>query len=188
MNVCSIAQGLEAGPRRIRDLVMAAAPDEALAAMRGEARLTFGQLRDEIDRYALGLLAMGVTRGDKVAVLPPSSLEGWTCVLAAWSIGAVAAPLGADEARLDPAAVMQAAAAVPMARLISARGAVEAGDPAMIEPGLTMSQSAVTASAIARAAGEGPETLGRWRRTSFTGDWTDWMAALAAGGAVVFQP
>ena len=62
--------------------------------------LTFGQLRTEVARAAAGLRALGVARGDRVAVFLPLMLECAVAVLAIGAIGAVLIPVfsgyGAD--------------------------------------------------------------------------------------------
>ncbi len=63
-------------------------PDKE-CAVRGEERLTFFALRDQVDRCAKGLLAAGVQHGDRVATLAPPGLEFWVTYLAATSIGAI---------------------------------------------------------------------------------------------------
>ncbi len=88
MNVCSIADAVTSGPRRINDL-LAAQPAEALAAVDGDVRLTYGELREEVARYARALLALGVKRGDRVAMLTPPALEFWKVLHAAAAIGAI---------------------------------------------------------------------------------------------------
>ncbi|TME95330.1 MAG: AMP-dependent synthetase [Chloroflexi bacterium] len=62
--------------------------------------LTFGQLRTEVARAAAGLRALGVAKGDRVAVFLPLTLECAVAVLAIGAIGAVLIPVfsgyGAD--------------------------------------------------------------------------------------------
>ena len=77
-----------AEPRLIADL-LAAAPAAAPAAADGGERLTYGELRREVDRYARGLLALGVRRGDRVAMLTPPALDFWRVMHATVSIGAI---------------------------------------------------------------------------------------------------
>lgn len=63
-------------------------------------RLTYGELRDRSNQLANGLLAMGVTRGDRVALLLPQSSATVIAHVAIYKIGAIALPLallfGAD--------------------------------------------------------------------------------------------
>ncbi len=89
MNDRSAPSAMLAGPRRIHDLMATAAPDSAPAASGGGEHLTYGELRAEIDRYARGLLALGLGRGDRVAMLTPPSVDFWRVLHAAVSIGAI---------------------------------------------------------------------------------------------------
>ena len=77
------------------------------------ARLTYGELRDRSNQLANALVAMGVTRGDRVALLLPQSFATVIAHVAIYKAGAIALPLallfGADalEYRLrDSAAVV----------------------------------------------------------------------------------
>ncbi len=62
---------------------------DALCAVHGERRMTFKDVKDEVDLIARALLANGVVRGDRVATLSPPSMEFWLTYLAATSIGAI---------------------------------------------------------------------------------------------------
>ena len=75
----------------IYDLLCAAAAQglDRPAAKDGDRSLTFGQLLAEVDAYAKGLLALGVQRGDRVAMLTPPSLDFWVVCHATVSIGAI---------------------------------------------------------------------------------------------------
>ncbi len=62
------------------DRVAAAQPDaEAMVEVRTGRRWTYGQLREEIDIVALGLLAAGLTKGDRLGIWAPNLAE-WTLV------------------------------------------------------------------------------------------------------------
>jgi acyl-CoA synthetase (AMP-forming)/AMP-acid ligase II len=61
----------------------------ALAAVDGELRLNYRELRKHVDDYAKGLISLGVCRGDRVAMLTPPSLDFWIAIHAATSIGAI---------------------------------------------------------------------------------------------------
>jgi acyl-CoA synthetase (AMP-forming)/AMP-acid ligase II len=82
---------LEDGPRRLHDLldVIAADRPDRLAAADGAGRLSYGQLKSAVDGYARALLALGVRRGDRVAMLTPPCLAFWIALQATASIGAV---------------------------------------------------------------------------------------------------
>ncbi|GAA4906098.1 fatty-acyl-CoA synthase [Actinomycetospora succinea] len=78
-------------------------PDaEALVFADGE-RLTVGALADRSVRHAAALLALGVTAGDRVALLLPASADLVALLLAVTRVGAVAVPVNAryrpDEVR-----------------------------------------------------------------------------------------
>ncbi len=61
---------------------------EAEAVVCGETRLSYGQLRESVDLWAKALLAMGVRRGDRVAVLTTPRAEFVVLFLALARIGA----------------------------------------------------------------------------------------------------
>lgn len=191
MNVCSVVSILETGPHRIRDL-LAAAPAGTLAVAGGGVDLTYDQLRDEVDDDARALLALGVGRGDRVALGGPPSPDLWRLFLAAASIGAVWSADGRRPPDDGPgrAAFLAAGEAVGPGRLISARADVTADDSAIIRPdGGAWSQKAVATSARAVAAARGAEPT-RWL-VSGASDPVETitdvcMPALAAGGTAVF--
>jgi benzoate-CoA ligase family protein len=54
---------------------------------------TYAELADTVARFGAALGALGVTRGDRVAVLSPDGLEAAAAILAAVHMGAVAVPL-----------------------------------------------------------------------------------------------
>lgn len=66
---------------------------EAEAVIFKDVRVTFGQLRDRINRRSNALLHLGVKRGEHVATLSANCLELVELILAVWRIGAVLAPL-----------------------------------------------------------------------------------------------
>lgn len=55
--------------------------------------LTYGELRDLSARFATGLAAMGIARGDRVGVLMSKRLELVVALLGIWRLGAVHVPL-----------------------------------------------------------------------------------------------
>ena len=57
------------------------------------ATITFEQLERESDAFAAALLALGVRRGDRVALLLPNCPQFFIAELGAWKIGAIVAPL-----------------------------------------------------------------------------------------------
>ena len=76
--------------RTLGDLLdeMARARPDADAVIFGEQRLTYGTLQARADELARALLAVGVRKGDRVAVLLPNRPE-W--LVAAFAIGKVGA-------------------------------------------------------------------------------------------------
>ena len=64
------------------------APDRE-ATVFGEQRLTYAELNNHVIRCAKALLARGIEKGDRVAVLCTSRTEYWITFLATTSIGAV---------------------------------------------------------------------------------------------------
>ena len=65
-------------------------PDnEALVAGHQGARYTYSQLRREVDRCARGLLALGVTKGDRVGIWSPNRVEWTITQFATAKIGAI---------------------------------------------------------------------------------------------------
>src|SRR5262245_14744819 len=69
------------------DELATARPDAEAVVFRGE-RLTFGALRDQTDVLARALLAMGVQKGDRVAILLPNRPEWLISAVAAAKVGA----------------------------------------------------------------------------------------------------
>ncbi len=61
----------------------------AEAAVDGDQHLTYAELAAQVDAVARGLIAAGVSPGDRVATMAPSSLEFWVTYLATVSIGAI---------------------------------------------------------------------------------------------------
>ena len=76
---------------RISDLLQSALARDpsALAAVDGATRLTFQALHDRVEAYARALLALGVRRGDRVAMATPPSLDFWIALHATTAIGAI---------------------------------------------------------------------------------------------------
>ncbi len=52
-------------------------------------QITFAQLHAEVQRVAAGLAELGVSHGDRVALLIPPGIDLAACVFACWRIGAV---------------------------------------------------------------------------------------------------
>ena len=83
-----LTQGLHRAVQRFPDKVLL----RHLGAYAPTAR-TAAQLADRVARLAAALVARGVGRGDRVALLSPNSGAMVEQVLAAWWLGAVACPL-----------------------------------------------------------------------------------------------
>ncbi|MGZ3375139.1 MAG: class I adenylate-forming enzyme family protein [Phenylobacterium sp.] len=66
-----------------------AANPNAPAAADAARTLSYGQLAEAVDAYAKALLAHGVRRGDRVAMLTPPSTDFWIAFHATASIGAI---------------------------------------------------------------------------------------------------
>ena len=67
-------------------------PDAEAVVFRG-TRLTYAALRDQVDALARAFLALGVTRGDRVALLLPNRPEWLVTAFAAAKVGAVTAAI-----------------------------------------------------------------------------------------------
>jgi len=64
-----------------------------VALRQGTTRLTFAELDDRAGRYASGLAAAGVTRGDRVLVLLRNSVRLFEMLIGAARVGAVTVPV-----------------------------------------------------------------------------------------------
>lgn len=71
------------------------------------ADLSFGDLDDAVDRVARGLMALGIGRGEKVALLVTNRPEFIVAVFAIFKIGAVAVPLNTRYRDKDLAYVLE---------------------------------------------------------------------------------
>jgi len=65
----------------------------AEALMAEDGRMTYGALREEVDRIARALIACGLTRGDHIGILEGNSLRWAALFYAAASLGLVTVPL-----------------------------------------------------------------------------------------------
>jgi acyl-CoA synthetase (AMP-forming)/AMP-acid ligase II/enoyl-CoA hydratase/carnithine racemase len=79
------------GLPRISDYLnhWAAHQPEADFLLNDDARMTYGQSREQVDAFARGLLAAGVKRGDRIGAYGYARPEYFICFLAAASIGAI---------------------------------------------------------------------------------------------------
>ncbi len=67
-------------------------PDHAAILFKGRA-VSLRELDSQSTAFANALLALGVTKGDRVAVLLPNTPQFFICELGAWKIGAILVPL-----------------------------------------------------------------------------------------------
>src|SRR5919201_6707150 len=74
------------------DEMAATRPDADAVVFRGE-RLTYAALRDRADALARALLALGVRKDDRVAIVLPNRTEWLITAIAAAKIGAVTAAI-----------------------------------------------------------------------------------------------
>lgn len=66
-----------------------AARPEAVAVVDGAFRLTYRDLADVVEQHARALLAAGIGRGDRVAMMGPPGADFWISFLAASTVGAI---------------------------------------------------------------------------------------------------
>src|SRR5258708_4371245 len=67
-------------------------PDAAALLFKGVA-ISWSALDRESDAFAVALAALGVARGDRVALLLPNCPQFFIAELGAWKLGAIVAPL-----------------------------------------------------------------------------------------------
>jgi fatty-acyl-CoA synthase len=130
----------------------------------GEARLTYAELALDVERVACGLLALGIEKGDRIAIWARHSTE-WTLVeLAAARAGAVLvildgewrsdqlrAALGQTNPRLLAASGSERLASLDAARSEAQRLVALDGLPCAGRDDLTWAELLVAGSAIAPA-------------------------------------
>jgi len=63
------------------------------AVIDGPTSLSFGALAEQVDRAARALLAIGVNKGDRVAIWAPNMWEWIVCALAIHTVGGVMVPI-----------------------------------------------------------------------------------------------
>ena len=74
----------------LNDLLERGRPDAVATAVPGGPNLTYRRLREEVERTAVSLAAMGLARGDRIAFVLPNSVETIVVFLAAATVGTVA--------------------------------------------------------------------------------------------------
>ena len=62
---------------------------EALVSRQQQLRYTWAELREEVDRFARGLLALGIRKGDRVGIWSPNRVEWTITQFATAKIGAI---------------------------------------------------------------------------------------------------
>jgi acyl-CoA synthetase (AMP-forming)/AMP-acid ligase II len=62
---------------------------EAEAMVHGGKRVTYAELSREVERFAAALRALGVAKGDRIAMLSGPRPEFFLCLLAAAELGAI---------------------------------------------------------------------------------------------------
>ena len=111
--------------------------DTAIAVSDGGPKVTYAQLREQVERLAVTLNQLGLGRNDRIAIALPNGLEMITAFLAASTAG-TAAPLNPayrqDEFKFYLEDTSARALIVPPNDLAEARAA--AGDITIIEAGL----------------------------------------------------
>jgi acyl-coenzyme A synthetase/AMP-(fatty) acid ligase len=85
-------------------------PDR-VALIAGDVTITYGELAEQVSRLAAGLVNLGLSAGDRVAVLLPNSIELATALLAANHAGLIAVPLFADYPPTEKREILESTAA-----------------------------------------------------------------------------
>ena len=93
--------------------------------------LTYAELRREVDRIAAGLRAIGIRKGDPVAVFMPMVVEAVVAAYAIAKLGAIYMPIFSGFAPSAVAARLQDAGAKA---LITADGGLRRGKQALMKP------------------------------------------------------
>jgi len=119
--------------------------DEVAMVEMGAAgtRITFAQLHADVERLAAGLVDLGVSHGDRVALLIPPGIDLAACVFACWRIGAVVV---IADAGLGARGMSRALTSADPAYLIGIPRALAAGR-ALRWPGVRVSSGALPAGA-----------------------------------------
>jgi acyl-CoA synthetase (AMP-forming)/AMP-acid ligase II len=114
-------------PRLVDDAAQRHGSAEALVD--GTLRLTYGQLAEEVDRYARGFLATGLGAGDRVAVWAPNCAEWMLAALGLLRAGGVLVPLNTRFKGGEAAYIMRDAG---VSTLVTVRGFLGTDYPAML--------------------------------------------------------
>ena len=110
--------------RTLGDLVdeMASVTPTAEAVVFCDERLDYAGLKARVDRFARALLAIGVRRGDRVAVLVTNRTEWLVAAFAAAKIGAIVAAISTLSTPREFAWMLEHSGAVALVTLESYRG------------------------------------------------------------------
>ncbi len=114
-------------PRLVDDAARRHSSAEALVD--GTLRLTYGQLAEEVDRYARGFLATGLGAGDRVAVWAPNCAEWMLAALGLLRAGGVLVPLNTRFKGGEAAYIIRDAG---VSTLVTVRGFLGTDYPAML--------------------------------------------------------
>src|SRR4051794_36659611 len=76
----------------LQDVLQGGEPEQIALAVPDGPRLTYAELRREVEQVGLDIAARGVTRQDRVAMVLPNGIEAIVCFLGA-TLVATAAPL-----------------------------------------------------------------------------------------------
>ncbi len=115
-------------PRLVEEAAVRHAGTEALVD--GGLRLTYAQLAPAVDRYARGLVAIGVGAGERVAVWAPNCAEWMLAALGALRAGAVLVPLNTRFKGGEAAYILRNAGATT---LVTVRGFLGTDYPALLQ-------------------------------------------------------
>jgi acyl-CoA synthetase (AMP-forming)/AMP-acid ligase II len=155
-------------PAMVREV--AAANPGAEAVVEGDRRIDFEGLRRRVDAAARSLLAVGIERGDRVAIWAPNSLEWIVAALGITTAGATLVPVNTRFKGAEAAFVLARSGARV---LFTVRGFLDTDYPALL---------AASASAAASAAA-GDELPMLEHTVLFTGEpvedelgWEDFLA------------
>jgi acyl-CoA synthetase (AMP-forming)/AMP-acid ligase II len=114
-------------PAMLRDV--AARRADADAVVDGERRVAFASLREQVDGAARALIASGITRGDRVAVWAPNSLEWIVAALGVTTAGGVLVPVNTRFRGAEAAFVLGRSGA---RALFTVRGFLDTDYPALL--------------------------------------------------------
>lgn len=121
---------------RLLETALARQWGDRVALREGARTWTYAELADRVQRVAAVLRALGIERGERVAVLMPDSLDAAAAILGTIHAGAVAVPLSELARPTDVRAYLVhcgAAAAIVHAALVPALDAVRGEVPALRE-------------------------------------------------------